>query len=115
MENGKNSTRKIELLKRLERELEYRVRHLRPKIINELRSAISQRDLSENSEYEAARAAQSENEFRIRQLEMLVNRTSDSGGEAGVVSFDFLLEVLEKDRPSPYKLKLRVAGYSESS
>lgn len=47
----------------------------RPEIIQALKDARAQGDLSENSEYDAARTNQAETEAKIKELEFLVENT----------------------------------------
>ena len=58
-------------------ELQARYRHLidveRPQVLEELATARSQGDLSENADYDAARNKQAEIEARIRDLEFTLN------------------------------------------
>jgi transcription elongation factor GreA len=58
----------------LEDELRQRQQVERPRIIQAIAEARSQGDLSENSEYHAAKETQSLNEGRILELESLISR-----------------------------------------
>lgn len=60
----------------LEEELNYLKNTKRPKVIEAIKDARSQGDLSENADYDAARTEQAEVEGRIKELEfMLANAT----------------------------------------
>ncbi len=59
---------------KLEKELRELIDVVRPEVIEELKAARAQGDLSENADYDAARARQAEVEGRIKQIEdILVN------------------------------------------
>lgn len=53
---------------KLKDELEYRITHLRPEILEEVKLTRSYGDLSENAEYHAAKRERGKNESRIRYL-----------------------------------------------
>ena len=55
-----------------EKELRELIDVVRPQVIEELKAARAQGDLSENADYDAARAKQAEVEGRIRQLEAIL-------------------------------------------
>ena len=56
----------------LTRELEYLSVEKRQEISERLKEAISYGDISENSEYDAAKEAQAENEDRIKEIEAIL-------------------------------------------
>ena len=60
-------------LKDLKTELDELIRVVRPEVIDELKQARSQGDLSENADYDAARDRQAQVEARIKQLEMMID------------------------------------------
>ncbi len=71
----------------LKKELEYLRTEKRPEVINSLKEARALGDLSENSEYDAARAAQAEVEGRIKEIEaMLENVVVITGEKSDVAS-----------------------------
>lgn len=69
---------------KLEKELRELLDHIRPEVIEELKAARAQGDLSENADYDAARAKQAEVEGRIKQIEdilanaQMIEETSSS-------------------------------------
>lgn len=74
-------------LEDLRNELEYLKMEKRPEVINSLKEARALGDLSENAEYDAARAAQAEVEGRIKEIEvMLENVVVISGEKSDMVS-----------------------------
>jgi len=70
------STDKIELTKEGEASLQKEYRHLididRPEVIEQLKAARAQGDLSENADYDAARNKQAEVEGRIKEIETIL-------------------------------------------
>ncbi len=63
-------------LNELKQELEYLKTEKRPEIINALKDARSLGDLSENAEYDAARAEQSAVENKIQELEAILEKAT---------------------------------------
>lgn len=61
-------------LEELKKELEYLKVTKRPEVIQALKEARALGDLSENAEYDAARAEQAEVEGRITQLEVMIEK-----------------------------------------
>lgn len=62
-----------EAIKKLKEEIEYRKVVLRYKILEDVKEARAQGDLSENFEYKAAKRERGKNESRIRYLEKMIN------------------------------------------
>lgn len=63
-------------IQKMEEEIEYRKLELRPKLIEAVKEARAQGDLSENFEYYAAKREKNRNESRIRYLDRIV-RTAE--------------------------------------
>lgn len=59
-------------LKKMQEEIDYRTRELRPKLIEEVQTARAFGDLSENYEYKCAKQAKNRNDSRIRYLERMI-------------------------------------------
>lgn len=59
-------------IKKMEEEIEYRRVTLRPELLEHVKVARAQGDLSENFEYKAAKQEKNRNESRIRYLERMV-------------------------------------------
>ena len=59
-------------LQKMQEEIDYRTRQLRPKLIEDVQTARAFGDLSENFEYKAAKKFKNENESRIRYLEKMI-------------------------------------------
>ena len=90
-------------IKKMQEEIDHRVRVLRPQLIEEVQTARAFGDLSENFEYKCAKQAKNRNESRIRYLERMI-RTAKvievKGGEDTVGLFDKVTifnELLKKE------------------
>ena len=59
-------------IKKMQEEIDHRVRVLRPQLVEEAQTARAFGDLSENSEYKCAKQAKNRNESRIRYLERMI-------------------------------------------
>ncbi|MGL4623407.1 MAG: transcription elongation factor GreA [Culicoidibacterales bacterium] len=80
----------------LEQELEYTIQVKRPEVIEKLQVARSFGDLSENSEYDAAKDEQAQVEARIVQLEaMLRNAEIVEKASTDVIGFGSTIEFVE--------------------
>lgn len=76
-------------LKKMQEEIDYRVRVLRPQLIEEVQTARSFGDLSENFEYKCAKQAKNRNDSRIRYLERMIRTAkvitaADAGDAVGL-------------------------------
>lgn len=59
-------------IKKMQEELDHRIRVLRPELIGEVQTARAFGDLSENFEYKCAKQAKNRNESRIRYLQGMI-------------------------------------------
>ena len=78
-------------IRKMREEIDYRVRVLRPKLIEEVQTARAFGDLSENFEYKCAKQEKNRNESRIRYLERMVRTAkviSAASGQTEVGLFD---------------------------
>ena len=77
-------------LKRLEEELAQRKGAIREEILERIKEARAQGDLSENSEYDQAKEDQGKNESRIVELEQMIKTAviidTTASGKEGIVS-----------------------------
>ena len=77
-------------LRKLEEELAQRKGPIREEIVERLKEARAQGDLSENSEYDQAKEDQGKNESRIVELELMIKTAviidTSSSGKEGIVS-----------------------------
>ena len=78
-------------IRKMQEEIDYRIRELRPQLIEEVKTTRAFGDLSENYEYKCAKQAKNRNESRIRYLQAMI-RTAKvitvSGTEDTVGLFD---------------------------
>jgi len=79
-------------LKKMQEEIDHRVRVLRPQLIEEVQVTRAFGDLSENYEYKCAKQAKNRNESRIRYLERMIRTAKvievKAGAEDTVALFD---------------------------
>ena len=100
-------------LDELKKELDELIQVRRPEIINALKDARAQGDLSENAEYDAARNDQAIVESRIRELEaMIENAVVITKVNTDVVSIGtkVTLEYIEEEEEEEYS----IVGSSEA-
>ena len=84
----------------MQEEIDYRAQQLRPKLIEDVQTARSFGDLSENFEYKAAKREKSRNDSRIRYLERMLKTAkvidaSSNPDEIGL--FDKVTIYIEED------------------
>jgi len=72
-------------IQKMREEIDYRVRVLRPKLIEDVQTARAFGDLSENFEYKCAKQEKNRNDSRVRYLERMIRTakviSSDSGAD----------------------------------
>ena len=73
-------------LEEIKKELDYLKLEKRPEVITALQEARALGDLSENAEYDAARAAQAEVEGRIKEIEVMLENVVVITGEKSDVA-----------------------------
>ena len=64
-------------IRKMREEIDYRTRVLRPKLIEDVQTALAFGDLSENFEYKCAKQEKNRNDSRIRYLERMIRTGSD--------------------------------------
>ena len=87
-------------LKKLQEELLYLKTTRRDEIKNDIATARSFGDLSENSEYDEARNEQAKNEARIKELESLIDNAEvidENEIDTSVVSLGSVVRVFDED------------------
>ena len=103
-------------LKKLEEELAQRKGPIREEIVERLKEARAQGDLSENSEYDQAKEDQGKNESRIVELEMMIKTEvsidTSSSGKEGIVSLG--CTVILKDVETGEEETYTVVGTTEA-
>jgi transcription elongation factor GreA len=104
---------------KLQEELDHRKLVIRHQILDELKEAKAQGDLSENFEYHAAKQARGKNESRIRYLQGMINTAVivDDGAaqkEAGLVSMDRPVRIYipEDDEEQDIRIVTSIRGNS---
>ena len=103
-------------LKKLEEELAQRKGPIREEIVERLKEARAQGDLSENSEYDQAKEDQGKNESRIVELELMIKTAviidTSSSGKEGIVSLG--CTVILKDVGTGEEETYTVVGTTEA-
>ena len=103
-------------LKKLEEELAQRKGPIREEIVERLKEARAQGDLSENSEYDQAKEDQGKNESRIVELELMIKTAviidTSSSGKEGIVSLG--CNVILKDVETGEEETYTVVGTTEA-
>ena len=86
-------------VKKMQEEIDYRIRVLRPKLIADVQTARAFGDLSENFEYKCAKQEKNRNDSRIRYLQRMVSTAkviAVDSGENVVGLFDKIVVYHEK-------------------
>ena len=87
-------------LEELKKEQENLIHVVRQEVIEDLKAARAQGDLSENADYEAARDRQAQVEARIRELEVMLNNIEiidDKQGSVRVAKIGSTVKIEELD------------------
>lgn len=87
-------------IQKMEEEVTYRRLTLRPKLIEDVKTAREFGDLSENFEYKAAKREKNRNDSRIRYLERMIKtaKVIDAGSEPDEIGlFDRVTIYIEED------------------
>lgn len=87
-------------IKKMQEEVDYRIQVLRPKIIEDVKTARAFGDLSENFEYKEAKRVKNRNDSRIRYLQRMIKTATvisseSKSGEVGL--FDTVEIYFEED------------------
>ncbi|WP_342252367.1 transcription elongation factor GreA [Spiroplasma endosymbiont of Amphibalanus improvisus] len=96
-------------LKKLEKELNHLIQVERPKVIEELKEARAQGDLSENADYDAARNRQAEVEGKIKEIESFFKKAKvikDSKVKKDEVKLGSLVEFKNLKNNNIYTFKI---------
>ena len=103
-------------VQKIEEEIEYRKLVLRKELIESVKEARAQGDLSENFEYHAAKKEKNKNESRIRYLERMLKTASvisdDSKEDEVGLNNKVTVYFEEDDETEVYKLVTSVRGNS---
>ena len=87
-------------IRKMQEEIDYKMRFVRPKCVKDLQEARAFGDLSENFEYKAAKREKNRNESRIRYLENMIKTAVVITGETDadkVGLYDFVTVWVEED------------------
>lgn len=103
-------------VQKIEAEIEHRKLVLRKELIEAVKEARAQGDLSENFEYHVAKKEKNKNESRIRYLERMLKTASvisdDSGGDEVGLNNKVTVYFEDDDETEEYKLVTSVRGNS---
>lgn len=103
-------------IKKMEEEIEYRKLQLRKELIQDVKDARAQGDLSENFEYYAAKKEKNKNESRIRFLERMIRTAQviDDSSEEDEVGMNDRVEIYieEDDLVESYRIVTTVRANS---
>ena len=103
-------------IEKMEKEIEYRKLVLRKELIEAVKEARAQGDLSENFEYYAAKREKNQNESRIRYLDRMVRTAkviSDESNEDEVgINNVVTIYVIEDDCEETYRIITTIRGNS---
>lgn len=95
--------------KKLEKELQRLIHDVRPEVIEELKVARAQGDLSENADYDAARARQSEVETEIKKIEMMLQNCRVIDGDDNTTSVragaSVTIEIVSTKKRATYQIR----------
>ncbi len=87
-------------IKKMQEEVEYRTKVLRPQLIEDVKVARAFGDLSENFEYKAAKREKNRNDSRVRYLERMISTAKvieDKSGSNEIGLFDKVKIYIEED------------------
>lgn len=103
-------------IEKMEKEIEYRKLNLRKELIEDVKDARAQGDLSENFEYYAAKREKNKNESRIRFLERMIRTAEviDDSSKEDEVGMNDRVEVYfeEDDTTDNYRIVTTVRANS---
>lgn len=104
-------------IEKIEKEINHRRLVLRPELIEAVKEARAQGDLSENFEYYAAKREKNQNDSRIRYLERMVRTAKiidDDAGAADEVAMNKNVEVYfpEDDETETFRIVTTIRGDS---
>ncbi|MBN3534410.1 transcription elongation factor GreA [Mycoplasma procyoni] len=114
---NKNETNDILLtqdrLESLQKELAHLIEVERPKVIEDIKDARNQGDLSENAEYDAAREKQGQIESRIHELENIISRAkviSESNSSSVAIGSLVRIELTNTKTLEKQELEVKIVG-----
>lgn len=103
-------------IKKMEEEIRHRKAVIRPQILEEVKEARAQGDLSENFEYHAAKKVKNQNESRIRYLEKMIRTATiiseDSAADEVGINNTVTVEFADDGSVETYRIVTTVRGNS---
>lgn len=95
-------------IKKMQEEVDYRFRVLRPEMIEDVKVARAFGDLSENFEYKAAKREKNRNDSRIRYLENMIKtaRVITSKSKDGEIGLFDIVELYFEDEEETQKIQI---------
>ena len=103
-------------IKKIQEEIDYRNSELRPKLLEDLRTARAQGDLSENFEYVMAKRANNRNLSRIRYLENMIRTAQvveeNAAEDVAGLNREITVWIPEDEEEETYKLVSSIRGDS---
>ena len=103
-------------IKKMQEEINYRTRVLRPQLIEEVQTARAFGDLSENYEYKCAKQAKNRNDSRIRYLERMLKHakivSAQSEDDEVGINNTVTLYMEDDDEEETYKIVTSIRGNS---
>ena len=103
-------------IRKIQEEIDYRNSELRPKLLEDLRAARAQGDLSENFEYVMAKRANNRNLSRIRYLENMIRTAqiveASAPEDVAGLNREVTVWIPEDEEEETYKLVSSIRGDS---
>ncbi len=103
-------------IKKMEEEIRHRKSVIRPQVLEEVKEARAQGDLSENFEYHAAKKVKNQNESRIRYLEKMIRTakviSEDSAADEVGINNTVTVEFADDGSVETYRIVTTVRGNS---
>ena len=95
-------------IQKMQEEIDYRVRELRPKLIEDVQTARAFGDLSENFEYKCAKQEKNRNDSRIRYLQRMIKtaKVIEERSEADTAGLYDTVEICMKNTGKSRKITL---------
>ena len=95
-------------IQKMQEEIDYRVRELRPKLIEDVQTARAFGDLSENFEYKCAKQEKNRNDSRVRYLQRMIKtaRVIEDRSRADTAGLYDTVEILMENTGRTRKIQL---------
>ena len=95
-------------IQKMQEEIDYRVRELRPKLIEDVQTARAFGDLSENFEYKCAKQEKNRNDSRIRYLQRMIKtaKVIEERSEADTAGLYDTVEIYRENAGKSRKITL---------